>query len=194
MEFKDFPLKEVGHTVLMAGAIYSGPDQMYFLPFPAMADLELMQIELVHLTDEQWNRVILQADTMETEVLQLAADGKDVVKAIVRKCERQIAQQVSWNVYKRDNFHCRYCGSADRPLTVDHLILWEEGGPSIEANLVASCRKCNKARGRMQYEEWLQSPYYRKVSVGLSALVRADNLELVKTLDTIPSLRKVRSR
>ena len=58
-------------------------------------------------------------------------------KAVIRKCQRNIEQGVSWNVFRRDGYACRYCGNKEVPLTVDHLVLWEESGPSTEANLVS---------------------------------------------------------
>jgi 5-methylcytosine-specific restriction endonuclease McrA len=37
-------------------------------------------------------------------------------------------------------------------------------GASVEDNLITACRKCNKTRGNMLYEDWLNSDYYKKVS------------------------------
>lgn len=130
---------------------------------------------------------------METEILTQAEDGK-LVKAIVRKSTRQIEQGVSWAVYRRDNFRCRYCAADKVPMTVDHLVLWEEGGPSIEENLVTCCRRCNKTRGDTPYAEWLESPYYKKVSRRLLSMVREDNLALVDKLVDIPLRVHVRGR
>ena len=72
------------------------------------------------------------------------------------------------------------------PLTVDHLICWESMGPSIEANLVSSCRKCNKNRGETPYDQWLDHPYYREVSSGLTETVKAENIAVLATLPRIP--------
>lgn len=180
MFFDEFPLSEVGHTVLLAGVIYEGPQHTYLVPFPECGGFDSGDLAEVTLDLDEWNRL-------------LTADGT-IVKALVRKCERLIAGQVSWNVFMRDGFKCRYCGRGDAPLTVDHLVLWEEGGPSIEANLLSACKKCNKARGRMPYAEWLHSPHYLRVSRGLVGAIPTLNEELVAKLDTIPRLVKVRSR
>ena len=80
------------------------------------------------------------------------------------------------------------------PLTVDHLVCWEEGGPSIEANLVSSCKKCNKIRGNTPFEAWLRHPVYRKVSQGLTDRARQDNERLVPTLSQIPRKNYIGSR
>jgi hypothetical protein len=69
---------------------------------------------------------------------------------------------------------------------VDHLVTWESGGPSIEENLVASCSKCNNARGETPYEEWLMSPYYKRVSANLGYQDKFANQVIVSRLANIP--------
>ena len=112
----------------------------------------------------------------------------------MRKCERAVDQNVTWAVFRRDHYTCRYCGNDKVPLTVDHLVLWEDGGPTIEANLVAACRKCNKTRGRTPYEQWMQHPFYQKVANKLSAEQRAANWALCDGLKAIPRVHHVKSR
>lgn len=192
MEFKDFDLKSVGQEVLLVGGVWGGKDQLYICLFPEFVE-ENGDFCVVKMTPDDWKALIRQSDLVETEVLAKAEDGK-LIKTITRKCQRNIDQGISWNVYRRDGYRCRYCGKDTVPLTVDHLVLWEEDGPSIEENLVAACRKCNKTRGNIQYGEWLKHPYYLKVSQNLSALVRADNEALVRALDHIPRVIKKRKR
>jgi len=79
-------------------------------------------------------------------------------------------------------------------MTVDHVICWEESGPSIEANLVTACRKCNKLRGNMSYIDWLKCTDYLSRSSKLSEEVRNRNLALVQTLDSIPRKHHMVSR
>ena len=78
---------------------------------------------------------------------QTQAEDGTLTKAILRKTARQIEASVSWQVWRRDGCRCRYCGRDNVPLTVDHLVRWEEGGPSTEENLVSSCKKCNQSQG-----------------------------------------------
>jgi hypothetical protein len=183
MKLDELDILEVGNTIYLTGAIYSDADQDYLCYLPNENTRKWGE-ELTMNTDD-WKKFLRQTDLMETEVLQQDKHGK-LSKAILRKSTRQIDQRVSWRVYRRDNFKCRYCGDEESPMTVDHLVLWEDGGPSIEDNLVCCCRKCNKTRGNMKYEEWLQSHYYQKVSKGLSALYRQDNLDLAGSLSSIP--------
>ncbi len=201
MKLADLNILEVGHTIQLAGAIYADGRTVFLVPLPdaLTEDQELdlygwtatHGLEHLDMDQEDWQRFIRQTDLLETEILNAAGDNGKLVKAIVRKSARQISQGVSWAVYRRDGYECRYCGRDEVPLTVDHLILWEEGGPSIEENLVASCRKCNKTRGNMQYGDWLESPYYKRVrkatsqNPGLSIQQRFANDALLSTLDGI---------
>lgn len=184
-------IKQFGHTIQVTGVIYGDADHIYlcFVPDEPFEDRETIWFE--ELTIEDWKAILRQTDLMETEILAKDTDGK-IIKAIVRKSTRQIEQGVSWAVFRRDKYKCRYCGKDDVPLTVDHLVLWEEGGPSIPENLVACCRKCNKARGNMLFEDWLASDYCRKVGENLTEDEKWANVHLTGTLHTIP--RRVHER
>lgn len=51
-----------------------------------------------------------------------------------------------WEVWQRDDFTCRQCGSrAD--LAVDHIIPESKGGPLELENLQTLCRSCNSRKG-----------------------------------------------
>lgn len=177
-------LLELGHTIQLTGMLLTDSQRntTFLVPLPDedITD-EIMTLELSH---EDWKTLLKQTDIQETEVL-VKDDGK-VKRAILRKSTRQIESRVSWNVFRRDNYTCRYCGRNDVPLTVDHLVLWEDGGPSIEENLVACCRKCNKIRGSIKYEDWLESRQYTGLSRGLSTESRLTNLYVATILDRIP--------
>lgn len=45
----------------------------------------------------------------------------------------------------RDAYTCAYCG--ENANEVDHVIARKNGGTNAEENLVASCRRCNLAKG-----------------------------------------------
>ena len=151
-------LKEVGHTIQIAGVIYNydQKEHTYVLLLP---DEQIYRNHNeIHMELEDWEKFFWQ-----TDVLEIEARNTMYEKVIVRKAQRQIDGRISWKVYARDNYTCRYCAKSGIPLTVDHIILWEEGGPSIEENLVTSCKKCNRTRGNTQYEEWINSKEYGKV-------------------------------
>jgi len=90
-----------------------------------------------------------------------------------------------WEVFRRDNYTCRYCGNDKVPMTVDHVVLWEEGGPSIVDNLICSCKKCNNARSNMQYEDWLVSPEYLSRSIKLHETIRLTNDNVLNFINVI---------
>lgn len=201
MKFSDFPINEVGLTVQTVGVIYHGENGSYVLPFPGYEAVVASTAggacgerdTYVEMDNEAWKAVLRQGDLVEVEVLAKHKSG-ELYKALARKSQRQIDQQVSWNVFRRDNFTCRYCGAEHLHLTVDHLVRWEDGGPSIEANLNSSCRPCNKIRGHTPYSAWLRHPYYLDKSRSLSISVQEINRRVADTLSDIPRNPVIRDR
>lgn len=195
MKLDDLDIHAIGNTIQLAGAIYASGECVYLVPLPDELTDEQRSylghyVKVLDMDRDEWQRFLRQTDLLEVEVLAHAEEkgNKGPVKAILRKTARNISQGVSWRVWRRDGFRCRYCGADDVPLTVDHVVLWEHGGPSIPENLVTVCRKCNKVRGNTPYPEWLQHPYYQKVSRGLIIAALEDNEALVATLDSIPRM------
>jgi hypothetical protein len=188
---KDINLLDVGHSIAMVGALYAGKGKVYGVLFPeGQGDARQAPVEMLDLTLDDWKEFLNQTDTLPVEAYP---DGSGQ-KAILRKSNREVDNTVSWAVYRRDKYVCRYCANDKVPLTVDHLVRWEERGPWIEANLVTACRKCNKTRGDMSYADWLKSEFYRRVSKNLTPEVRAANEAILGTLDKIPRVIKMRSR
>ena len=189
----DMRIYDLGNTITVAGVIYGGPDRLYICMLPdEEADREFV---ILNLDLKDWKRVIRQTDLVETQVLMRDDDEVGgIVKGLVRRSTRQIDQREVWKTFRRDEFKCRYCGNASVPMTVDHLVLWENGGPSTAENLVCCCRRCNKTRGNTEYRDWLNTKYYQRVSKGILASTRARNLSILTTLDSIPVRLHQRSR
>lgn len=203
MKLSDLRLQDIGTTIQLAGAIYASGDTMYLVPFPRMLTSEQAgwlqvildskpfrneahsPLEVLNMSQPEWEVFLRQTDLIEVEVLEQDENG-NIVKAIRRKSQYQIDQNVSWRVYRRDGYQCRYCGIDGVPMTVDHIIPYEEGGPATVENLVTCCRPCNKVRGNIPYVEWLRHPHYKKNSRGLIMKAIEDNEALVHTLDKIP--------
>lgn len=154
-----------------------------------LSDLEFLEIGN---TIQQWGCVYSDGKNISL-VKELDVQGPE--KAILRKSQRQIDAVMSWRVFERDEYKCRYCGQK-KPLTIDHLDLWEDGGCTTDENLVAACKKCNKTRGRIKYKEWIESEVYAKISKSLSDDVRIKNIALIQRVPYLETLRvnKVRSR
>lgn len=191
-KLSDLNLLDFGSGIQLAGALYVGNGRAFLARFPDEVGF-LPQVEPLDMDLGDWQRLLLQTDLQDTEVTSRGQDGT-VSKAIARKSARQISAGVSWAVFRRDRYACRYCGASDVPLTVDHLVCWEDGGPSIEANLLSSCRSCNRERGTIPYEKWLRHPYYCKVAKNLSQDQWAANEALASTLAKIPRLPHLKTR
>ena len=56
-----------------------------------------------------------------------------------------ISKRTRFEVFKRDQFTCQYCGRSapDVVLHVDHILPVAEGGTNDMMNLVTSCQDCN---------------------------------------------------
>lgn len=171
---------DVGNKIQLAGAIWSDDETVYIVPLP---DEDLSGGPMVRLNMDmaQWERFLNQSDVL---------DIRGIGKAILRKSQRQIDQWISWEVFRRDGFLCRYCGK-EAPLTVDHVITWEQGGATVPENLVSACRRCNKLRGNTEYTPWMIGPDYGKVCGGLSSEAHMKNVALVDKLD---DLRKITAK
>ena len=59
-----------------------------------------------------------------------------------------LSKRLRYEVLRRDNHACRYCGAAapDARLTVDHVIPVALGGTDEPSNLVTACEPCNSGK------------------------------------------------
>lgn len=60
-----------------------------------------------------------------------------------------ISKKTRFDVFKRDEFKCSYCGShpPDVLLEVDHIEPVAGGGGNDPSNLTTACRDCNRGKG-----------------------------------------------
>lgn len=68
---------------------------------------------------------------------------------------RSLSVRTRFEVFKRDDFQCRYCGrrSPVVVLQVDHVVPVIEGGDDDPINLVTSCWECNSGKGGVLLNE-----------------------------------------
>lgn len=163
---KDIKITQVGNDYQMAGLLFSGKDRSFILQFPHKAGDIHEQLDLLELDDQGLVDFLRQLDVLETEIISSGPGG--LMKSTLRKTQRQIDNIIQWQVFKRDGYKCCYCGRDNVPLSVDHIIVWEEGGPTIVENLISACKKCNRDRGNMPFDKWLESDYFKRVSKNLS--------------------------
>ena len=60
-----------------------------------------------------------------------------------------VSKRVRYEVLRRDNYACRYCGAtagSGAQLVVDHVMPVSLGGTDDPTNLVACCRDCNAGK------------------------------------------------
>lgn len=60
-----------------------------------------------------------------------------------------------FEVFKRDNFTCQYCGrhAPDVILECDHIKPVADGGKNTMLNLVTSCVDCNRGKGKRRLND-----------------------------------------
>jgi len=178
-EFKNFDVLAIATELEIVGVVYGSPREDVIILLPDEAVVEPLQLMTPSL--DEWTQIVRQSDLKEIEGMD-----KDK-KIIIRKSTRQIETKIMWEVFRRDNYQCRYCGENKQPLTVDHIVLWENMGPSIPMNLITSCKKCNNKRGSMPYGEWLVGPYYLSKVPQLIVTVIAENS---RALADIPNIER----
>lgn len=60
-----------------------------------------------------------------------------------------ICKKLRFEVFKRDNFTCQYCGrTPPQILEIDHIISKSQGGTDEFDNLITACFDCNRGKGK----------------------------------------------
>lgn len=67
-------------------------------------------------------------------------------------------------VLNRDGYRCGYCGNADGPFHLDHIVPHSVGGELCEENLITACPRCNLAKGARTPEQWLSQHNKQEVN------------------------------
>lgn len=96
--------------------------------------------------------------------------------------QRRIPPALRTFVMRRDSHTCSYCAA---PATeIDHVVPWQQGGPTLAFNLAAACQHCNRQKGNKTPQEWQEATRQQAQAVAL----RNRSLRKVKK----KPLRKVR--
>lgn len=61
-----------------------------------------------------------------------------------------VSKKIRFDVFKRDNFTCQYCGHSPPAvvLELDHIIPRSKGGPDSIDNYITACFECNRGKGK----------------------------------------------
>jgi hypothetical protein len=136
--------QDVGHRLWFVGIILQGEGQTTFAFLPSATFPPVVAYgtpTFTQLDAQGW-----------ADMLEASDDPKflsDENKAWIRKCGRQVSNDVQQKIWARDQFRCVYCGRkmGDVHLTIDHFMPLEMGGKNDPSNYLSACRKCNKDKG-----------------------------------------------
>lgn len=86
-----------------------------------------------------------------TFIQQPPRDGKPRAPS---KKRNRLPQGLRFDVFRRDNFTCIYCGGQSPQVTLecDHKTPASKGGTDTLDNLVTSCFDCNRGKGTKEVE------------------------------------------
>lgn len=93
------------------------------------------------------------------EVPRRAANSRGVTDPSIPGADMskrtQITQALRYQVMRRDQFTCQYCGaqSPNAALQIDHVVPAALGGSNDPENLVTACTQCNAGKGKSQADE-----------------------------------------
>lgn len=88
-----------------------------------------------------------------------------------------IGKRLRFQIFRRDNFACRYCGTAAKDgavLEVDHVHPRSDGGKDVPTNLITACEGCNSGKSDIP----LNAPLVDDVPQADFALALAQREEL----------------
>lgn len=91
-----------------------------------------------------------------------------------------ISKRLRYEVFRRDNHACRYCGGVapEVKLTIDHVIPEALGGTDEPANLVAACADCNGGKSSVPPDAPRVADVAHDALRWSAAMVRAADLAL----------------
>ena len=85
---------------------------------------------------------------------------------------RTLTKHLRFEILKRDNFTCRYCGARapNVVLHVDHVHPVAQGGKNELENLATACRDCNAGKGARLIED--RSAFARQLDLPMATRVQ----------------------
>lgn len=130
---------------------------------------------------EKWSDGVLHSPKGEYRVPSIVIRTHYI--DIRKRKEKSGSKRLS--IYRRDNFHCMYCGKRITDLsklTLDHIYPKSRGGKNTPDNLVTSCKPCNHTKGDRTPEEAKMPLLVSRKSLK----VRLDTIQKTADLDRYP--------
>jgi len=83
---------------------------------------------------------------VKPESFRVDENGEKIIRITSRKFARC---KMRFEIFKRDNFICQYCGrkAPNVELQVDHIYPKSKGGISEKENYITACQHCNIGKG-----------------------------------------------
>lgn len=103
-----------------------------------------------------------------------------------------VSRRLRFEVLRRDNHTCRYCGAKapDVELQVDHVIPEALGGADDPANLVAACKDCNAGKASVPVDAALIADANDKALKWAAAMRLAAEVQMVDREAELGRLRQ----
>lgn len=166
VSLEELDLLDIGNNIHLKASLWvdSRTGIAYLMPVDSDFELKEDDIKIIKTDDIGRIKFIRQSDVVETRLYE--GPKKLHVKGIIKKSESTLHPKLVWEVFRRDNFTCVYCGRNSGPMTFDHYLPRCFGGATSVENGRTSCRRCNMLKANLSPEEWLESKEYRRVSHG----------------------------
>lgn len=102
-----------------------------------------------------------------------------------------ISQKIRFEVFKRDNFTCQYCGrkAPDIILEIDHIVSKKEEGTDDIYNLITSCFDCNRGKRDKLLQNKIARGDLKKDVVNLEEQI--EQIKIFKDLQNQKELREL---
>lgn len=112
---------------------------------------------VVRLSDEEWLDRLIYPKVRTFGRSWIYLDNESTRRAwlsdfsppiVMRDAERSVPSGMRFEVFRRDNFKCVYCGRSapEVQLQADHKIPWKVVRRHEVENLVTACRDCNSGK------------------------------------------------
>ena len=147
-EDKDLDIKDFLNSVQAAGIEFSTHAHDGFINLTpqevieGLEDREAMLARHFGVDEESWDSWLRNGVPAGITLRRFLEVGAKVISP----AQISIPATLRWEVWERDNFTCRGCGSRHF-LTIDHVIPRCKGGPDTKENLQTLCGSCNSRKG-----------------------------------------------
>jgi HNH endonuclease len=153
---------DLGGLVKIEGVVIGGGGSQIVLFLPGYGDgmtkPEIDTFLCVEMSIEDWSDWLQRSDNPEVLVGPVPnGSNATLPKIFHRKLRYEISGAVQQKVWAADKFRCMYClGDMGKVMmTIDHFVPLELGGKNDVTNYLSACKRCNKAKGSRDPQEFL---------------------------------------